>query len=416
MIPTRERRMTGAGLPLLLLILVHGAYSAMARANTFQPQPNVLSRSRQQASGIVIYLTPEAWTQDVPGRNVSRAAGVFHKLVRAINDQLADQNATGDQQPLLAGLGFSAAAWHRWGGHLGMPVGMTDFAGYAGPDGWPVMEATGGDLFIHSKSDRRDVLFTLATAFVQLLGGEAVVESIDTTMAWRNGLDGSNRDLTGYVDGVNNCPMGKTAEMGLISIEQDPRHVNGSFAIAQRWLHDLAAFARLNVTAQNDVFGRTKRTSKPLPYPPRSAHLVRVDQDAFGYFIVRQAIPWGDSPGRAGLFFIAYSSDARRLEAMCISMVGQGTPVTPAGIPDAVMRFSVPETSNFWYLPSMQLLASLGNDDDDGPAAIITHERLVRAAQLLSPATSLSSARHRRARDASAWPGARSVSLPALGQ
>lgn len=328
------------------------------------PQPNVLSGPEREAIGLVIYLTPEAWTQSDLARSVARGAGAFHRMVAAINYQLAQQNATGDQHPLVAGLGFSPAAWQRWGGaHWGTPAGMAPFAGYEGPEGWPVMPATAGDLFIHAKCGRRDALYGLANSFVELLGGSSVVETTDATMAWRNGLDGSNRDLTGYVDGTNNCPSTNTVGMGLISADQDPVHVNGSFAIAQRWLHDLAAFGRLNATAQDAVFGRTKRDSQPIPHPPPDSHLVRVRQKEFGYFIVRQAIPWGDTSRRAGLFFIAYASDARRLELMCRSMVGQGTPFTPAGPYDAVMRFSVPETGNFWYFPSMELLQSLGEKD-----------------------------------------------------
>jgi hypothetical protein len=41
----------------------------------------------------------------------------------------------------------------------------------------------------------------------------------------------------------------------------------------------------MNVTMQDDVFGRTKRASNPLPNPPPTAHMVRVQQSAFGFFL-----------------------------------------------------------------------------------------------------------------------------------
>jgi hypothetical protein len=51
--------------------------------------------------------------------------------------------------------------------------------------------------------------------------------------------------------------------------------------------------------------------------------------------------------------------DARRLDAMCASMVGHGTFATPSGPFDAIMKFSDPVANNFWYFPSIEVLAML---------------------------------------------------------
>ncbi|ALD62197.1 Dyptype peroxidase [Mollivirus sibericum] len=344
---------------LLFVVLSVVALAVDARpVYSRHPQPNILTGLDYEAAGVTIYLRPEAWTDPALSAYVRATCSRFQAMARHIDLLLASQGAR-----LVAGIGFSSHAWRQWGKSSAPPMGMMDFPGYAGPDGWPVMEPTGGDVFLHIKSSRRDAIHRLVTDFVGLLAasGQDPVERIDSIDAWRNILDGQNRDLTGYVDGTTNCPAQEAVSMGLISADVDPYHANGSFAIGQRWVHNLAAFDAMNVSSQDAVFGRTKAKSQALPYPPPDAHVVRVRQSDFGYFIVRQAMPWGDAAkGNAGLFFIAYSNDARRLGQMCLSMVGQGTHATRAGPYDAIMRFSVPATNNFWYFPSMELLDDMG--------------------------------------------------------
>jgi len=331
---------------LLLIAVLAGVCSAQQE---FFPQPNVLSHLNYQAVGATIYLRPEVWINASSAKQAHAVCSSFPYIIRQLNNEVND---TG----LVGGLGFSAYTWQRWGQFLPMPKGLFDFPGYTGPDGWPVMPRTGGELFIHAKASRRDVLYSLVTSFVDALGDD-IVDHIDVIEAWQNVIDGANRDLTGYVDGSVNCPPDQRVSMGLIGNE-DKYHVNGSFAIAQRWVHNLKAFLAMNTSLQNDVFGRTKKESNELPNPPPTSHMIRVRQSSFGYFLVRQAMPWGDAVRKhAGLFFIAYTKDAHRLDQMCASMVGQGTYATPAGPVDAIMKFSDPVANNFWYFPSQEVLA-----------------------------------------------------------
>jgi putative iron-dependent peroxidase len=316
------------------------------------PQASVLSGLDRNAVGVTIRLTRSAWVDPLAGAKARIAVGSLLNLVATV------KTASGASVDLVAGIGLSSALWAHWGSSLGRPVGMMDFPGYEGPTGWPRMPHTGGDLFLHAKAARRDVLYALVSLLIEHLGG---ADEVTTADAWTNALDGQNRDLTGFVDGTVNAPAAQRAAAALISAAIDPAHANGSYAIAQVWHHDLAAFGALNQSAQEAVFGRTKAHSLPLAYQAPSSHVARVRQSALGYFIVRQAMPWGDAAGRAGLFFIAYSSDARHLDAMCRSMVGSGPgiPGAPHGVPDAIMRFSTPSTGNYWYFPSIEMLAQI---------------------------------------------------------
>ncbi|AVK77295.1 Dyptype peroxidase protein [Pandoravirus macleodensis] len=323
-----------------------------------RPQGSVLTGLDRNAVGVTIHLTAAAWYDPAVSARARTVVATFPALVDSVS---AMARASGGDGNLTAGIGLSPALWARWRSSLSVPVGMVDFPGYEGVDGWPRMPRTEGDLFVHAKAARRDVLYALIDLLAKRLGADAV-GTVVTVDAWTNALDGQNRDLTGFVDGTVNAPSGQKALAGLISAAVDPIHVNGSFAIAQVWRHDLAAFGALNLTAQEAVFGRTKAQSLPLARQAPSSHVARVRQSALGYFIVRQAMPWGDpASADVGLLFIAYAGDARHLDTMCRSMVGSGPGMAgaPHGVPDAIMRFSTPTTGNYWYFPSIEMLAQL---------------------------------------------------------
>lgn len=348
----------GFGTALLACAALLAIFVAGAACQTRHPQGSVLSGLDRNAVGTTIRLTPAARYDPVVAARARLAVGSFPALIQAVT---AMSHAGGGDGGLVAGLGLSPALWAQWGTFLPPPVGMIDFPGYEGPDAWPRMPHTGGDLFLHAKAARRDVLYALVDLFVEKLGA-AAVDGVETVDAWTNALDGQNRDLTGFVDGTVNAPSGQKATAGLINAALDPAHANGSYAIVQTWRHDLGAFRSLNQSAQEAVFGRTKAQSLPLPHQAPSSHVARVRQSALGYFIVRQAMPWGDpAVGDVGLLFIAYAGDARRFDVMCRSMVGSGVgiPGAPHGIPDAIMRFSVPVTGGYWYFPSVEVLAAV---------------------------------------------------------
>lgn len=347
--PPRHR-----AIPLCAAVLATFIVSTACQAH---PQGTILSGLDRNAVGTTIHLTPAAWNDPVVSAHVRTVVGSFPTLVAAV---AAMSQSGGGDGGLVAGIGLSPTLWARWGTFLPAPVGILAFPGYEGVGGWPRMPATGGDLFVHAKAARRDVLYALIDLFVKRLGDDAV-SGVATVDAWTNTLDGQNRDLTGFVDGTVNAPSDQRAAAGLISAALDPAHVNGSYAITQVWRHDLAAFRGLNQSMQEAVFGRTKAKSAPLPHQAPSSHVARVRQSALGYFIVRQAMPWGDPAGEAGLLFVAYAGDARRFDAMCHSMVGSGPGMAgaPHAVPDAIMRFSTPTTGNYWYFPSVEVLAQL---------------------------------------------------------
>lgn len=330
----------------VMAVVVNLLHVAVVESQT--PQPTVLTDLNFSAVGATIYFRSEVYWDTNLSNRAKDACSSFQNYTNYLTSMAPDAD-------LVAAIGFSASIWQEWGSFLPMPKGLFDFPGYTGPNGWPTMEATGGDIFVHGKALRRDVLYTLVEMLVNEMGWD-IVEDIEVIESWRLFVDSQNRDLTGYVDGTVNCPHDQKVQWGLIG-EEDKDHINGSYAIAQRWVHNLRAFFSMNETQQDNVFGRTKKDSIALPNPRPTAHFKRVEQSLFGYFIVRQAQPWGDMVnGNHGLFFIAYSKDAHNFDPMCKSMVGWGTSATPEGDVDEIMKFSQAVRSNFWYFPSLEVL------------------------------------------------------------
>jgi putative iron-dependent peroxidase len=68
--------------------------------------------------------------------------------------------------------------------------------------------------------------------------------------------------------------------------------------------------------------------------------------------IHRQSLPFGTAQ-RHGLAFVAYSGNLTKIDRMLRRMVGGEGPA------DRVMSFSTATASNWWYVPSREVLAKL---------------------------------------------------------
>ena len=82
------------------------------------------------------------------------------------------------------------------------------------------------------------------------------------------------RDLLGFVDGTEN-PEGAAAADAVVIGEDDPAFAGGSYAVVQKYLHDLDAWDALPVEEQERVIGRTKLSDIELPddVKPANSHV-----------------------------------------------------------------------------------------------------------------------------------------------
>lgn len=188
------------------------------------------------------------------------------------------------------------------------PVNMAHFNSreYVSADDRHWFPYTGGDLFLHVKSSRTDLILDVILYFKQRLEGQLAPDGFKERYTFTS-IDGRNQ--FGFFDAgsdarvtanpvLNSGPVcqaypypedyeynipeslkdiccqdsiekkkaardkGLYVDLGRLATAfigaEDPEHLNGSFCIVQEYIHDLDKFNRLSEQEQNVVFGRRK--------------------------------------------------------------------------------------------------------------------------------------------------------------
>jgi putative iron-dependent peroxidase len=219
----------------------------------------------------------------------------------------------------------------------------------AAPDAlrsFPTLEgapSTPHDVFLWVHGTGPDVLLDMARAAVGVLAPVAELVTDLPGFVYRD-----SRDITGFIDGTENPPVEEAFAVALV---EDGPGIGGSFVLAQRWRHDLAAFHALSEDDQELVIGRTKRESIELDddVKPLDAHIARVviEDDGGELEIYRRSVPYG-TVREHGLFFLAFSADPTRFDRMLARMFG-----TADGIHDRLTRFTQPQSGAYYFAPSL---------------------------------------------------------------
>lgn len=227
------------------------------------------------------------------------------------------------------------------------PGGLVPFQTVEGVGGRRVPAAQ-RDLWLWLHGTGPDVVLDGARLAVGALAPVATVTAEQPAFVYRD-----SRDLTGFVDGTENPPIEEAPEVALVA---DGPGAGGSFVLATRWVHDLAAFGALSVAEQERVIGRTKDLSIDLgDARPPNAHISRVVIEEHGreLEIFRRSTPYGDVSTQ-GLYFVAFSADPHRFTAMLRAMVGADDAVA-----DRLTDFSRSERAGLYFAPSLNALDAL---------------------------------------------------------
>ncbi|EJE8557300.1 Dyp-type peroxidase [Vibrio vulnificus] len=258
-------------------------------------------------------------------------------LVEELNQSQPDAELT-------LSIAFSKSFWQQL--DMAMPAELIDFPVLG--EGEIIAPSTDVDVLLHCHSQRHDLHFYLLRKLLSEVAEDVTV--VDETYGYRY-LD--SRDMTMFVDGTENPKAEKRAEVALIP---DGEFAGGSYVMVQRFEHNLPAWNRLNVSAQEKVIGRTKPDSIELDDVPAASHVGRVDikEEGKGLKIVRHSLPYGSVTGAHGLLFIAYCHTLHNFKAMLESMYG----VTD-GKTDQLLRFTKAVTGAYFFAPSKEMLASI---------------------------------------------------------
>lgn len=252
-------------------------------------------------------------------------------------------------------VGIGAGAWARFG-QTTTPKELHPFAEIRGSVHTAV--STPGDLLFHIRAERADLCFELERLLLDALG-DAI--SVDDEVHGFRYFDA--RDLLGFVDGTEN-PTGLALTQSTLIAEEDPTFRGCSYVVVQKYLHDLAAWARLSTAEQEQVIGRTKADNVELEQEAgaRKSHKALttiVDAEGVEHDILRDNMPFGrPGQGEFGTYFIGYARALWVIEQMLTNMfVGD-----PPGNYDRILDVSTATTGTTFFVPSNELLSSL----DDG--------------------------------------------------
>jgi putative iron-dependent peroxidase len=302
------------------------------------PQP-VLSPQAPVAVFLVVTIEPggEPAVRDL----LAGLAG----LVRAVGFPSPDGGLG-----CVAGVG--SAAWDRlFKGPR--PQQLHPFEELNGPRHHAV--ATPGDLLFHIRAARTDLCFALSAEIMKRLRGAVTVQDEVQAFAYFD-----SRNLLGFVDGTEN-PVGPAAAEAAIIGEEDPEFQAGSYAIVQKYVHDVDAWDALAVEAQEKVIGRSKLTNIELDVPGSHIDVNTVTgPDGEELEILRGAMPFGrPGHGEFGTYFIAYARTPEIPEAMLRKMFLGG----PEAGPDPILDYSQAVTGTLFFVPSATFLESIPEED-----------------------------------------------------
>lgn len=253
---------------------------------------------------------------------------------------------------LSCNVGIGSAAWDRLDRER-RPSQLRPFAEVRGSAHTAV--ATPGDLLFHIRAEQSDLCFELERLLLNALGDAITV--VDEVQGFRYFDD---RDLLGFVDGTEN-PTGNALYRAALIDDEDAEFAGGSYVVVQKYLHNLTTWDALSVSEQEGVIGRTKADNVELDDAPgHKSHKTLntiVDANGVEHDILRDNMPFGrPGQGEFGTYFIGYARDLSIIEQMIRNMfVGD-----PVGEYDRILDFSTAVTGTTFFVPSHDLLESLG--------------------------------------------------------
>ena len=145
-----------------------------------------------------------------------------------------------------------------------------------------------------------------------------------------------------------------------------PGYPGSTYAIVQKYTHDMSAWEELSVEDQEAAFGWHKLSDMEFPDEDKApnSHLILntiEDEDGTEHKIVRDNMVFGSvESGEFGTYFIGYAADDGVTEQMLENMfIGN-----LRGTYDRILDFSTAQTGGLFFVPSQDFL-----DDPDGELA-----------------------------------------------
>jgi len=303
---------------------------------------DVTNKPGENAIFMVFALT----TGEGVSQKVKELCSNFAAIVRSMKNRFPEAEVS-------AIIGFGANAWTALFPEFPRPKELTIFEEIKGEKHTAV--STLGDLFFHIRAKRADACYELAAIISNALQG--VTEHIDEVHGFRY-FDG--RAIIGFVDGTENPESADAYSFATIG-DEDAFFKGGSYAFAQKYIHDMTKWSNLSTEEQEKVIGRRKYNDVELTdeEKPENAHnaVTNIEgEDGSELKIVRANMPFANPSKREfGTYFIGYANTftttRRMLENMFIG--------NPVGNSDKLLEFSTAVTGTLFFVPTFDLLDEL---------------------------------------------------------
>jgi putative iron-dependent peroxidase len=301
------------------------------------PEPQAVTAPLSSAALVLVGTVPagaeaavRAFCADVPG--LTRAVGFREPSAR-----------------LSCVVGFGAQVWPR----LFAAPAPSDLHPFVPLHGVHDAPATPGDVLFHLRAERLDLCFELAARILEKLGGALRPEFEVQGFRFFD-----NRDLLGFVDGTEN-PTGPAVPAAVL-VPAGP-HAGGSYAVVQKYLHDMDSWNALDTAVQERIIGRRKLDNVEIDEAdlPTSAHRLLTsitDESGEEREILRDNMPFGSpAAGEFGTLFLGYAADPDVTETMLRNMfLGD-----PPGNHDRILDFSTAVTGGLFFVPAASALEDL---------------------------------------------------------
>ena len=300
----------------------------------------------KDAGSDIIFATFDLKRQD-PASDKAMIADLAEHLPAFINSM----NIRYPEAKLAVAFGLSRKAWDYLFPEAARPKELESFQSIVGPKYTAV--ATPADLFFHIRSQNSAVPFELMSEIMAII--EANTVTLDETHGFRY-FEG--RAIIGFVDGTENPSALDTPEYAVIG-DEDPAFENGSYALAQKYQHNLDAWNDLSTEDQEKAIGRKKFNDLELDDEAKLANSHNVvSQDNDGgveHKIVRMNVPFSNPAEKInGTYFIGYARHWTVTKRMLQGMFEKS---------DRLLDFSTPLTGELFFIPSKSVLGKIADGE-----------------------------------------------------
>ena len=294
----------------------------------------------KNVSFVVLKLKRENLAADQEA--IAEFADRSQAIERSMMIRAADAN-------LKVSIGFSRTAWDYLFPNAAVPKQLETYTTLTGPE--YSMPASEGDIFLHVRAGDEAVVYEVVRQFMVFL--EPIASVLDETKGFRY-FEG--RAIIGFIDGTEAPAEFEAADYALVG-EEDPEYINGSYAFAQKWLHDMDFWGKMKTEEQEKAVGRHKFDDLELEDDEKfhNAHNVaaKIEVDGEEQKIVRMNVPFSDpATGKTGTYFIGYSRYWSVTKAMLQQMVDMS---------DFLLTFSTIQSGQLFFIPSRDTLGEIAD-------------------------------------------------------